>query len=116
MSSDQDAVFVSQAFGAAWPVKIGRLDSGVVGPASKIPQLDASVEEIKTYLLGLGAKPEGGFAYKPPFYERPGFMMYTAAQPDPQAAEDYLATDPAFGVWKKEYEKSKKTLTRTSTS
>eukprot|EP00210_Caulerpa_lentillifera_P005376 g5138.t1 len=114
VASDQDAVFVSQAFGAPWPVKIGRLDSGVPGPAGKIPQLDASVDEIKTYLLQLGAKPEGGFAYKPPFYERPGFVMYTAAQADPLAAEEYLATDPGFAVWKKEYDKSKKTITRTN--
>ena len=40
--------------------------------------------------------------------------MYTAAQEDPAKAEEYLATDPEFAKWKKNYDKSRKTITRTS--
>lgn len=63
--------------------------------------------------MNLGAKKDGGFAYKPPFYERPGFLLYTAAQEDPEAAEAYLASDPGFAPWKKKYDISRKTITRT---
>ena len=113
-ASEQDAQLLQTAFGASWPVKIGRLDSNTPGRAGRIPPLDASVEDIKTFLLQLGARPEGGFAYKPPFYERPGYVVYTAAQPDPDQAEAYLATDPEFAKWKENYDRSKRTITRTS--
>ena len=38
---------VSSAFGADYPVKIGRVDSNVPDPAGRIPSADASVEEIQ---------------------------------------------------------------------
>jgi len=113
-ASDQDAALLQTAFGADWPVRLGRVDSNTPGEPNRIPQADASVEDIRSFLLQLGAKPEGGFGYKPPFYERPGFLMYTAAQPDPTKAEEYLATEPEFAVWKDNYDKSRKTLTRTN--
>jgi len=113
-SSEEEATLLATAFGSDWPVRLGRVDSNVPGPAGKIPQADASVEDIRSFLLQLGAKPEGGFGYKPPFYERPGFLMYTAAQSDPAKAEEFLATDPEFAKWKINYDKSKRTITRTS--
>lgn len=78
--------------------------------------MNASVEDIKTFLNQLGAKPEGGFSYKPPFSGRVGFLLYSSAQPDPEKAEEYLATDPEFATWKVNYDKSRRTITRTSNS
>lgn len=70
---------------------------------------------------GTGAKPEqqkgGLFAPKAPFFERPMFVLWTAAQPDPAAAEAKLvAADPAaFKEWKDKYDQSRRSLTRTGT-
>lgn len=110
-------VLSSAAFGAAWPVRLGRVDSGVPGPAGKIPQADAPVAEVKAYLLSLGAKPgqTGGlFGVQPPFWERPGFVIWTAAAADPAAEEArFVAADPAFKGVKESYDRSRRTVTRT---
>lgn len=42
------------------------------------------------------------------------YLIWTAAQPDPVAAEAALvASDPTFDQWKKKYDTSKRTVTRT---
>jgi hypothetical protein len=65
-----------------------------------------------------GAKPDtnpGPFAAKPPFWERPLFAVWPMAQADPLAAEAQLvADDPsAFSGVKDDYDRSRRTLTRT---
>ena len=37
---------ISSAFGAAWPVKLGRLDAEQPDPENRLPKPDASVPEI----------------------------------------------------------------------
>lgn len=105
---------VSQ-FGNPWPVVLGRQDSPGRGPNS-VPPPDAPVEEIQTYLLGLGSKPGGGpFAPKPPFWEKPGFLIWTAAHPDPAAEEErFAAFSSQYAGIKKDYDVSRKTVTRTN--
>ena len=56
----------------------------------------------------------GFFAAKPVFWERPAFVIWTAAQPDPAKAEaDLAAADPTFAQVKEKYDKSRRTVTRT---
>ena len=62
----------------------------------------------------LGNESKGGFgAGKPPFWERPTFVLWTAAQSDPSAAEEALAADDDFKGWKNKYDRSRRTVTRT---
>ena len=62
----------------------------------------------------LGNESKGGFgAGKAPFWERPTFILWSAAQPDPEAAETALAADEDFQNWKKKYDRSRRTVTRT---
>ena len=50
---------------------------------------------------------------KAPFWERPAFLIWAAAQNDMDAAEQRLATDSDFAGWKKKYDRSRATVTRT---
>jgi hypothetical protein len=51
---------------------------------------------------------------KPVFWERPVFLIYPAAQPDPASAEARLAAEsPVFQTWKNKYDRSRRTVTRT---
>ena len=62
----------------------------------------------------LGNESKGGFgAGKAPFWERPTFILWSGAQPDPEAAEAALAADEDFQNWKKKYDRSRRTVTRT---
>jgi hypothetical protein len=65
----------------------------------------------------LGTRSDAGtglFAAKPLFWERPTFVIWTAAQPDPAKAEaEFAAADPAFADFKDKYDKSRRTVTRT---
>ena len=65
----------------------------------------------------LGTRSDAGtslFAAKPLFWERPAFVIWTAAQPDPVKAEaDFAAADPIFAEFKNKYDKSRRTVTRT---
>lgn len=65
--------------------------------------------------LGTSASAGGGpFAPKPLFWERPAFVLWTAAQDDPAKAEaDFAAADPEFAQLKLKYDRSRKTVTRT---
>lgn len=67
-------------------------------------------------MLGLSPPPAsaGPLTAKPAFWERPAFVLYTAAQPDPAAAEAALAAaDSGFAAWKRKYDISRDTYTRT---
>ncbi|EFJ45738.1 hypothetical protein VOLCADRAFT_105827 [Volvox carteri f. nagariensis] len=113
-------VIAGPAFGAAWPVRLGRTDSTVPGPAGRIPSADASVGDIKSFMEKLGVAPgsnvgSGLFSAKPPFWERPTLVLWTAAAADPAAEEErFVAQDPAaFKGYKQNYDRSRKTVTRT---
>ncbi|GIL48968.1 hypothetical protein Vafri_5468 [Volvox africanus] len=113
-------VIAGPAFGAAWPVRLGRVDSTVPAPSGRIPAADASVEEVKAFMEKLGVPPgsnvgSGLFSAKPPFWERPTLVLWTAAAADPAASEErFVAADPAaFKGYKQNYDRSRKTVTRT---
>jgi L-ascorbate peroxidase len=75
---------IVKAFGAQWDVRLGRLDSSEAAPSRALaPNADA--ETMRQFMLKLGAKVEdqGPFAPKPPFWERPAFVVYSAAQDNP---------------------------------
>ena len=65
----------------------------------------------------LGAKPSDGPALltpKPPFWERPTFVLYTAAAPSPSDEEARFAeTSKEFAGLKRKYDISRNTVTRT---
>jgi hypothetical protein len=72
---------------------------------------------LQAFLLALGAKPSSGpFAPKAPFWEKPGFVLWTAAAADPAAEEArFVAEDAAtYAGLKKEFDMSRATITRTN--
>ena len=75
---------IGKSFGAQWDVSLGRVDSPTADAPNGIPGKDASVEEIRLFLLSLGAKPaeSGPFAPKAPFWERQAFVLYPATTED----------------------------------
>ncbi|GLC42901.1 hypothetical protein PLESTB_001812400 [Pleodorina starrii] len=112
-------VIAGPAFGAAWPVRLGRVDSPVAA-GGRVPSADAPVSEIKAFMERLGVAPgsnvgTGLFSAKPPFWERPTLVLWTAAASDPAAEEErFVAADPAtFKGYKQNYDRSRKTVTRT---
>lgn len=69
---------------------------------------------MQAFFNKLGNESKGGFgAGKPPFWERPTFLLWSGAQPDPAAAEASLAADEDFKNWKTKYDRSRRTVTRT---
>ncbi len=69
---------------------------------------------MQSFFNKLGNENKGGFAAgKAPFWERPAFVLWTQAQPDPAAAEAALAEDNDFKGWKAKYDRSRRTVTRT---
>ncbi|CAL8460517.1 g46 [Coccomyxa elongata] len=109
---------ISSAFGADWPVVLGRVDSTTPDTAGRVPDpATASVQEVRAFLRTLGTKEGAGggpFAPKPLLWERPAFVLWCAAQDDPQKAEqDFAAADPQFAELKQKYDRSRKTVTRT---
>ncbi|PNH10155.1 Thylakoid lumenal protein, chloroplastic, partial [Tetrabaena socialis] len=106
------------AFGASWPVRLGRVDAAEAAPGGRVPLPTAPVAEIKAYMAALGTKPgtdtTSFFAPKPTFWERPAFVLWTGAADEPAAEEArFLAEDPAFKGYKENYDRSRKTVTRT---
>ena len=78
------------------------------------PSLSRCVAHAQGFFNKLGNESKGGFgAGKPPFWERPAFVLWTGAQPDPSAAETSLAADEEFKNWKNKYDRSRRTVTRT---
>lgn len=110
---------IATAFAADWPIQLGRIDATEPDPAGRLPALDAPVAEVKAFMAQLGRKPGQGtgapFAPKAPFWERPTFVLWPAVTSDPSATEVTFATeDPsAFAEWKKKYDASRRTTTRT---
>ncbi|KAL3132609.1 hypothetical protein ABBQ32_009138 [Trebouxia sp. C0010 RCD-2024] len=105
---------IADAFGAAFPVPLGRMDADSADDAVKIPTQSASPAEVKEFFNKLGNESKGGFGSgKPPFWERPTFLLWSGAQPDPAAAEASLAADDDFKFWKNKYDRSRRTVTRT---
>jgi len=110
---------IADAYGADWPVRLGRVDSAEAGPAGRVINLGAaSTEEIKTFFKQLGAKPDAGsgpFTPKPPFWVKPLLALYPTTQGNIEAAEAKLAKDDpqAFASYQADYDRSRKTLTRT---
>jgi len=104
-------------WGNPWDgITLGRIDTDIAGP-NKVPGADASPEEVQKYLLQLGAKPgSGGFlSPKPPFWEKPGFLIWTAGAQDPTAEEARLAAAlPAFAYAKADYDKSRRSIAHTN--
>ena len=48
---------IADAYGADWPVRLGRVDSTEAGPAGRVINLGAaSTEEIKTFFKQLGKR------------------------------------------------------------
>lgn len=108
---------IATQFANPWPVEIGRMDAPVPGPL-RVPSADASVESIREYLLTLGAKPGAGsgpFTPKPPFWDKPGFLVWTAAAENPEAEEErFVAALPdVYAGYKKSFDQSRRTVTRT---
>lgn len=108
---------IAGPLGAQWDVRIGRVDNPNASPEGRIPSATADVEEIRKFLLGLGTPPgqenPGPFSPKPKFWEKVGFVLWTAAAVDPAAEEERFAANPKFTDIKKKYDASRRTLTRT---
>ena len=86
-------------------------------PCPQVPSADAPVEEITAFLKRLGAKPgsgDGPFAGKPPFWEKPGFLLWCASVED-QAAEEarFAAASQTYADVKRSYDMSRETISRT---
>ncbi len=66
----------------------------------------------------LGVKPGAGtgpFDPKPPFWEKPGYLLWCTAAVDPEAEEArFAAAAPVYADVKKNYDQSRRTITRTS--
>jgi hypothetical protein len=76
---------IVRAFGAQWDVRLGRIDSPVA-VSSRALAPGAGTEEMRDFMMRLGAKPGAGsgpLVPKPPFWERPAFVIYPATQDDP---------------------------------
>ncbi|CAL5222505.1 g4879 [Coccomyxa viridis] len=113
-----DIETISAAFGADFPVNLGRVDASGPDPAGRFPDLyTASPQEVQGFLSTLGTKAgsTGGlFAPKPLFWERPAFVIWTAAQPDPAKAEQAWAdANDTYKGLKLKYDRSRDTVTRT---
>ncbi len=73
----------------------------------------------QAYFNQLAVKPGqssgGPFAAKPPFWERPMFVLWTAAAADPAAEEArFVEADPkTWAGIKTAYDRSRRTVTRT---
>lgn len=106
---------IADQFGAAWDVTLGRKDADSADPEGRLLQSGASPQEIKDWFFKLGnTKPEGGFGVgKAPFWERPAFVVWTGAAADQDAEAARLAADETFTKWKRKYDRSKATVTRT---
>ena len=71
--------------GAAWDVKLGRIDNAD-GATKSIISPNSGSEESRKFMLELGAKPglSGPFSPKPPFWERVSFVLLGRIADDPE--------------------------------
>ncbi|KAI7845676.1 hypothetical protein COHA_000790 [Chlorella ohadii] len=102
---------IADGFGNAIRVRIGRVDATEPAPAGRIPADGASLEEVQAFFNQLGAKP----GKRPPLWERQQYLIWPATQADQTAAEEAMAAySNEYAKWKKQYDISKTTVTRTS--
>lgn len=109
---------IADNYGTPWPLTFGRVDNGSCDtPTPAFPKADAPVPEIVAFFKNLNNKDPNSttpFAPKAPFWERPMFVLWTAAAADPAAEEArFAAAAPIFADLKSKYDYSKRTLTRT---
>ncbi|CAG9467473.1 unnamed protein product [Pedinophyceae sp. YPF-701] len=109
---------IATAFGADWPVRLGRVDATEAGPNVAVPQPGDDVETIKEFFFKLNYKnagePISRFGPKPPFWYKPTLLLLGAASTDMNAEEERLvAADEAFKNGKVGYDRSRRTVTRT---
>lgn len=113
---------ISSLYGAEFNVKLGRQDTSTADPPARIPGSDASVADIQTFMTALDnpqkVAPSGFFALlqgKPPFWEKPTFLLWTGAQLDTPAAEAKFAqAGGQYPEFKTDYDRSRKSTTRTN--
>eukprot|EP00798_Chlamydomonas_sp_ICE-L_P010122 gene10122-8022_t len=116
IKSEQNGLAADQAlsFSAPWPVVLGRVDSSETTSKS-LPADDAPVADIKSALASLGKADPSPFAPKPPFWDKPAYLVWCGGAKD-EAGEEarFVAADPAFASIKKSYDVSRATVTRTN--
>lgn len=107
---------LAQQFGNPFEVKLGRVDSTGPDPDVNIPAPGSSSTEVQAFMNALNVKDPsqlgGPLGKKAPFWERPTFLLWTASEDDPAAAEAAFAKDPTFDAWKQKYDKSRATTFR----
>jgi L-ascorbate peroxidase len=102
---------IADGFGNPIRVRIGRVDATEPAPAGRIPADGAALEEVQAFFNQLGAKA----GKRPPLWERQQYLIWPATQADQTAAEEKLAAySNDYAKWKKQYDISKTTVTRTS--
>jgi len=113
----ENGELMAERFPSKLDVRIGRVDATQPDAPGRIPPSTASPAEVKAFMSGLGEKDpsalQGPFSRKAMFSERPAFLLWSASQPDPKAAEAALAMDPDFAPWKVKYDKSRTGTFRT---
>lgn len=159
LGAGADVDTISSAFGADFPVFLGRKDADTPDPPAAIPVggnplqvrvcgfplqrslictrgegqprplfwgqrstynrlgCEDPLSNLQDFMKKLGTPSDAGtgpFAPKPLFWERPGYVIWTAAQPDPAAAEAaFAAADQQYAELKDKYDRSRRTVTRT---
>jgi L-ascorbate peroxidase len=99
-------------------VTLGRVDATTPDAPGRFPAPGAPASEVLAFSKTLGVKDPaalgGAFAKRAPFWERIMFVLWCAAQPNPEAAEEALAAGApeAFAQYKDKYQKSKMTTFR----
>ncbi len=82
-----------------------------------VPPALTTTRPPQAYMSKLGYKPSDGPGFltpKPPFWERPTFVLFTAAAPNPTAEEARFAeADKVYTGLKRKYDISRNTVTRT---
>lgn len=110
--------YIAESFSNPIIIKLGRKDASSPDPAVPFPGPGASADQVLEFSKTFGVKDPsaigGPLSRKAPFWERVIFVLWTAAQPNPEAAEKALveAAPEAFGPWKEKYDRSRKTTFR----
>lgn len=107
---------LAQKFGNPFEITLGRVDSEGADRDVSIPTSGSSPKEVQAFMSTLGVQDPsqlgGPLSKKAPFWERPTFLLWTASENDPAAAEAAFGADPAFESWKLKYDKSRDTTFR----
>ena len=107
---------LSEQFGNPFEVTLGRLDATGADRDVSIPSPGSSPSEVQAFMSTLNVQDPsqlgGPFGKKAPFWERPTFLLWTASESDPEAAEAVFGADAAYELWKVKYDKSRATTFR----